>query len=66
MVLKRVDTVENIYRALKTGHHAFPVVNAAGNLIGLVPSNFLIILIICKGYYINPNGEIVKSDLSAP
>jgi CBS-domain-containing membrane protein len=63
VILKRVDTVENIFWALKSGHHAFPVVNAAGNMIGIIPSNFLIILIKNRGYYVNPNlGSTVSID----
>jgi len=46
-----VDTLKNIGEALKTGHHSFPVLNAAGNLIGMIPRNFIIVLIKNRGFY---------------
>ena len=53
VVLQRVDTVENIAKACIAGHHSFPVVNASGNLIGMIPSNFLIVIIKNRGFYFN-------------
>lgn len=55
-VLQRVESLENINRAMNYTHHAFPVVNSSGNLIGMIPKNFLITVIANKGYYINPEG----------
>lgn len=52
--LERVDTLSNILKALKSGHHGFPVTNASGYLVGMIPSNFLVILIKNKSYYIRP------------
>lgn len=51
VTLQRVDTLENIAKALNSGHHSFPVLNAAGNLIGMIPRNFIIVLLQNKGYY---------------
>ena len=54
-ILQRVDTVENVYEVLNTTtHHAFPVVNGSGNLIGLIPRNFLITVIKNSGWYYKP------------
>jgi hypothetical protein len=57
VILQRVDTLENIAKAMSFTHHAFPVVNAAGNLIGMIPRNFIITLIKQKGYYVHPHQE---------
>lgn len=55
-VLQRVESLEVINKAMNYTHHAFPVVNSSGNLIGMIPKNFLITIIANKGYYINPEG----------
>ena len=49
--LNLVATVENIYQALKTSHHGFPVVNSSGRVVGLIPKNFLMILINKRAFY---------------
>jgi predicted transcriptional regulator len=51
--LQRVDTLANVLRACKTSHHSFPVVNASGNLIGMIPKNFIIVMLRNKNFYIN-------------
>lgn len=61
VVLQRVDTLANIGEALKSGHHAFPVMNASGNLIGMIPRNFIIVLIRNRGFY-EKESESNKSD----
>lgn len=43
--LRTVETVKKIYDALKTSHHGFPVTNHRGQLVGLIPKKFLLILI---------------------
>ena len=57
VALQRVDNLENIAKAMDYNHHAFPVVNGAGNLIGMIPKNFMITLIKNKGYYVSPEGD---------
>ena len=50
--LKVVDTVENIFNAIKdSGHHAYPIVNSQKRGVGLVFSNFLITLMKKKHFY---------------
>jgi hypothetical protein len=43
--IKAVDTVKKIFEAIKSPHHGFPVLNMQGQVIGLMPKNFLIVLI---------------------
>jgi len=46
VTLKCVDNLENIEKALTTGnHHGYPVLNSRGECIGLIPRNFIIVLI---------------------
>ena len=53
--LRSVETVKNIYAALKSPHHGFPVVNINGQVIGLISKNFLVVLIANRVYYQHPN-----------
>ena len=50
-ILQRVDTLKNIKEACESGHHGFPVVNKAGNMIGIMPRNFIITILQEEGYY---------------
>lgn len=50
-----VTTVKKIHEALKTPHHGFPVLNMNNEVIGLIPNNFLIVLIRERAYYTNVN-----------
>jgi hypothetical protein len=43
--LKAVESVKKIFEALKSPHHGFPILNMNGQIIGLIPKNFLIVLI---------------------
>lgn len=49
---RNIETVENIKTALLSSHHGFPVMNSKGNVVGLIPKNFLIVLIKNKAWYI--------------
>lgn len=40
-----VPTVHSIIRMMKTSHSAFPVLNIQGNVVGIIPKNFIIVLI---------------------
>ena len=52
VTLKVVDTVENIYNAIKnSGHHGYPIVNNNNRAVGLIFSNYLLILIKNKAFY---------------
>ena len=52
VTLKCVETVENIGKALNNGnHHGFPVLNSRGDCIGLIPRNFIIVLLQKNWFY---------------
>mmetsp|Transcript_17794 Transcript_17794/g.30150 ORF Transcript_17794/g.30150 Transcript_17794/m.30150 type:complete len:236 (+) Transcript_17794:1832-2539(+) len=57
--LRSVDSVKRIYEALKSTHHAFPIVNMSGQIIGIIPKNYLIVLIKKKCYYSHPNQKYI-------
>ena len=58
--LNAIDTVKNIQKVLNgNNHHAFPLLDAKGELLGIVPRNFIIILITQEAWY-NP-GSIGSS-----
>ena len=47
-----VQKVEDFHNVLHgTSHHAFPVVNAAGNVIGLIPKKMIVTLLVLKAFY---------------
>lgn len=46
-----VPTVHSIIRMLKTTHSAFPVLNIQGNVVGIIPKNFIIILLERQMWY---------------
>ena len=43
--LRSVETVSEIYKALQSPHHGFPITNIHGQIIGLIPKNFLITIV---------------------
>jgi CBS-domain-containing membrane protein len=45
ITLQSIDKVENILAALKSGHHGFPILNSKGNVTGLIPRNYMIIIL---------------------
>ena len=49
--LASVEKVKNIVKALKSGHHAFPVLNKSGNAAGIIARNFLITILRKKAFY---------------
>lgn len=49
--LDAVDTMDNITAALESGHHAFPILNKHGYLLGLVQRNFVITILKHNGFY---------------
>ena len=54
LTLRTVESVKKIYQALKSPHHAFPVLNLSGQVVGLMPKNFLFILVKKKSFYSHP------------
>ena len=52
LVLKGVSTVAEVINALEgNNHHAFPLVNKSKMLIGIIPRNFMMVLIREKAWY---------------
>jgi len=43
--LNAVDDMTQIKDALLTSHHAFPILNANGKMIGIIPRNFIIVIL---------------------
>ena len=50
--------MKDVKPLLNTLHHGFPVINTAGNLVGLIPKKMLVILLEEKGFY--KKDEIVE------
>ena len=49
--LSNVSKLSEILTAISTKHHAFPVLNSKGNFVGLIPRNFLLILLQERHFY---------------
>jgi len=49
--VQSVESVGNIFTALKAGHHAFPVLNKSRNAAGLIPRNFIITILRRRAFY---------------
>ena len=49
--LHSVDEVGNVWAALKTGHHAFPILNHHQYCTGIIQSNYLLTILRHKGFY---------------
>ena len=60
--LKNVDSIQNIMKALKTKHHTFPLLNIHGNIVGLIPRNFILILIRNKAFYKDTSSDVVDDN----
>jgi CBS-domain-containing membrane protein len=46
-----VETVSNIAEALESGHKGFPILNDTSNLIGIIPVNYVMVLLRKQGFY---------------
>ena len=46
-----VESVTVIGEALDSGHKGFPILNDTQNLIGIIPANFVVILLKKHGFY---------------
>jgi hypothetical protein len=54
-VVESVCTVSRIEEVLQLPFHCLPVVNTSGKLIGIIPKNFLVVLIENHAWYENEN-----------
>jgi len=50
---RAVETLYNIKKGCLEGHHAFPVLNEKGNIIGMIPRNFVVVLLRYRAFYVN-------------
>jgi len=50
VTLQSIADMKSIETALMTNHNAFPVINMAGKLIGMISRNFLIVLLQNKAF----------------
>lgn len=62
---RSVETMENVAEALLTKHHAFPIVNQNNNLIGIIPRNFLVVLIKHQGFYNDKQRNVLDHSVSS-
>lgn len=54
VTIKCVETLENIEKALTNeNHHGFPVINSRGDCIGMIPKNYIIVLLQKSWFYDN-------------
>ena len=66
-VVRAVETVQNLKKLFEdedVNHHAFPIVNQKGVLIGIIPRNHIINILKQKNFY-HPHEEEYKSHLTA-
>ena len=61
VTLQNVDTVQNIMAALKTSHHAFPILNSRGNVVGIIPKNYVITLLQARAFY-RTDGQVMEDE----
>lgn len=62
IALRSVDTLKRIYDALKTNHNGFPILNLNGQVIGLIPRNFLIVILSKRQFYSDPGQKYFVID----
>ena len=54
VTIQNVESIENIVKILTSNnHHAFPVINSHGRVVGLMPRNYLISLVEVKAFYLH-------------
>ena len=59
--LKVVTTVKDLQEALAHGYRQYPVMNNAGQMVGAISTNFLIILVENKNWY-EKGGPVSEED----
>jgi CBS-domain-containing membrane protein len=61
--VRAVESVSNIKKLFEddtSNHHAFPVVNQKGMLVGIIPRNHMINIIKCKNFYQKDENDYVS------
>lgn len=61
LFVEGVISVERISQVINSEFSMFPVLNMAGNVMGIIPRNFLIVLIERHHWYIAPEGKDVTT-----
>ena len=51
IMLPSIANMEQCKRALQSHHNAYPVVNTAGRLVGLMPKNIVVTILEKKSFY---------------
>lgn len=51
VTLQNVETVQNVLAACRSTHHAFPILNSRGNVVGLAPRNYAVTLLDSRAFY---------------
>ena len=51
VTLSTISNMESCKKALQSPHNAFPVVNTAGRLVGLMPKNIVVAILEKKHFY---------------
>ena len=57
LVLQTIADMSSCKQALTSNHNAFPVLNTAGCLVGLIPKSVLIVLIEQQAFYNPPDND---------
>ena len=68
IMLPSIANMEQCKRALQSHHNAYPVVNTAGRLVGLIPKNIVVAILEKKHFYDKDNIDNSKmmEDISQP
>lgn len=51
VTLSTISNMESCKKALQSPHNAFPVVNTAGRLVGLIPKSMVVTILEKKSFY---------------
>jgi len=51
VTLSTISNMESCKKALQSPHNAFPVVNTAGRLVGLIPKSMVVVILEKKAFY---------------
>ena len=51
VTLQTISNMRQVKAALESGHNAFPVLNTAGRLVGLVPKSMVLTIVEKKSFY---------------
>jgi predicted transcriptional regulator len=62
VTLNCVETLPNIEKAItETNHHGFPVLNSKGKCIGIIPRNYIVVLLKMNWFYQEDSDDVRES-----